>query len=132
MSSTWQRAADMEASSVAGRRGDGMETCGRQGGKSRGRQGTMREGDADMFGLFGGVKKNGELEHLIERIENNVANNYKDAAQEYLKEYEELLESLKTSGKLNEKQTDHYESLLQDLKGKLKGFTHKDQKPYWT
>ena len=40
-----------------------------------------------MFGgLFGGVKKNPELEHLIERMENNMANNYKDAAQEYLVE----------------------------------------------
>lgn len=85
-----------------------------------------------MFGLFGGVKQNKELEYLIERIQNNVANNYKDAAQEYLKEYEQKLTELIQAGALNEKQQDHYSSKLQDLKGNMKGFTHKDQKPYWT
>lgn len=82
--------------------------------------------------LLGGVKKNEELEHLTERIQNNVANNYKDAAQEYLVEYEEKLKELTESGKLNQKQQDYYSSRLQDLKNNLKGFTHKDQKPYWT
>ena len=82
--------------------------------------------------LFGGVKKNEELEHLTERIQNNVENNYKDAAQDYLVEYEKKLEELAQSGKLNEKQQDYYSSRLQDLKNNLKGFTHKDQKPYWT
>lgn len=82
--------------------------------------------------LFGGVKKSEELEHLTERIQNNVANNYKDAAQEYLVEYEAKLRELTESGKLNQKQQDYYGSRLQDLKNNLKGFTHKDQKPYWT
>ncbi|MBO5987059.1 MAG: hypothetical protein J6Z33_05760 [Lachnospiraceae bacterium] len=86
-----------------------------------------------MFGgLFGGVKKNPELEHLIERMENNMANNYKDAAQEYLVEYEEKLRELKDAGKLNDKQKEHYDSLLGVYQVKMKGFTHKDQKPYWT
>jgi len=85
-----------------------------------------------MFGIFGKIRKNDELEHLIDRIENNVANNYKDAAQEYFHEYEEKLSSLKQDGKLNEKQAEHYDSMRQDLKEKLKGFTHKDQKPYWS
>lgn len=82
--------------------------------------------------LFGGVKKNQELEHFMERIQNNMENNYKDAAQEYLKEYEETLHKLLEEHKLNEKQEAYYSSKLQDLKGNLKGFTHKDQKPYWT
>lgn len=82
--------------------------------------------------LFGGVKKNEQLEHLMERIQNNVANNYKDAAQEYLKEYEETLKELTEAGKLKENQIDYYSSKLQDLKNNMKGFTHKDQKPYWT
>lgn len=85
-----------------------------------------------MFGLFGGVKKNQELEHLIERIENNVANNYKDAAQEYLKEFEETFGKLREQGGLNEKQIAHYTSKLEELQYRMKGFTHKDQKPYWT
>lgn len=82
--------------------------------------------------LFGGVKKNEELEHLTERIQSNVANNYKDAAQEYLAEYEQKLQELTEARKLNQKQEDYYSSRLQDLKNNLKGFTHKDQKPYWT
>lgn len=82
--------------------------------------------------LFGGVKKNEELEHLTERIRSNVANNYKDAAQEYLAEYEQKLQELTEAKKLNQKQEDYYSSRLQDLKNNLKGFTHKDQKPYWT
>ena len=85
-----------------------------------------------MFGLFGGVKKNSELEHLIERMENNMANNYKDAAQEYLVEYEAKFKELSGNGGLNEKQKAHYESLLDSYKSRMKGFTHKDQKPYWT
>ena len=85
-----------------------------------------------MFGLFGGVKKNQELEHLIERIENNVANNYKDAAQEYLKEFEVKLSQLVEAGQLKEDQKKHYEDLLDTYRIRMKGFTHKDQKPYWT
>ena len=85
-----------------------------------------------MFGLFGGVKKNYELEHLIERMENNMANNYKDAAQEYLVEFEAKFKELSENGGLNEKQKARYESLLDSYKIRMKGFTHKDQKPYWT
>ena len=85
-----------------------------------------------MFGLFGGVRKNQELEHLIERMENNMANNYKDAAQEYLVEYEAKFKELVEGGGLNEKQKEHYESLLDSYKIRMKGFTHKDQKPFWT
>ena len=84
-----------------------------------------------MFG-FGGVRKNQELEHLIERMENNMANNYKDAAQEYLVEFEAKLKELTEAGALKDKQREHYESLLDTYKIRMKGFTHKDQKPYWT
>lgn len=101
---------------------------------------TFRENDATRIAggkgmlewLFGGVKKNEELEHLMERIRNNVENNYKDAAQEYLVEYEEKLKELAQTGKLSQKQEEYYSSRLQDLKNNMKGFTHKDQKPYWT
>ena len=85
-----------------------------------------------LFGLFGGVRKNQELEHLIERMENNMANNYKDAAQEYLLEYEAKLKELTEAGALNDKQKEHYDSLLGVYQVKMKGFTHKDQKPFWT
>lgn len=85
-----------------------------------------------MINLFHRVKANRELEGLAERIASNVANNYKDAAQDYLRQYESRFEELKAEGRLNQRQTEHYGALLSDFKGKMKEFTHKDQKPYWT
>ena len=78
------------------------------------------------------MKKNKDLEALIERIDNNVANNYKDAAQDYLKQYETRLQELLETNALKDKQKAHYESLLDNYKERLKEFRHKDQKPYWT
>lgn len=85
-----------------------------------------------MMNLFNRVKANRELEELADRISSNVANNYKDAAQDYLRRFESRLEELKAEGKLNQRQLGHYEGMLSDFKGKMKEFTHKDQKPYWT
>lgn len=78
------------------------------------------------------MKRNRELEALIERIENNFANNYKDAAQEYLDQYEEKLKTLAEEGALKEKQKTYYTSLLGSYRERMKEFRHKDQKPYWT
>ncbi len=78
------------------------------------------------------MKKNKELEALLERIENNVSNNYKDAAQDYLKQYEAKLRELAQEGALKDRQKAHYEPLLDSYKERMKGFRHKDQKPYWT
>ena len=69
---------------------------------------------------------------MVERMENNMANNYKDAAQEYLVEYEAKFKELVETGKLSEKQKEHYDSLLGGYQVKMIGFTHKDQKPFWT
>lgn len=85
-----------------------------------------------MINLFHRVKANRELEGLAERIASNVANNYKDAAQDYLRQFESRFEELKAEGKLNQRQAEHYGELLSDFKGRMKEFTHKDQKPYWT
>lgn len=85
-----------------------------------------------MMNLFNRVKANRELEELADRISSNVANNYKDAAQDYLRRFESRLEELKAEGKLNRRQLGYYEGMLSDFKGKMKEFTHKDQKPYWT
>lgn len=78
------------------------------------------------------MRKNRDLEILLERIDNHVANNYKDAAQDYLKQYEEKLRELLEQGALKDKQKAHYESLLDCYKERMKEFRHKDQKPYWT
>ena len=32
----------------------------------------------------------------------------------------------------NDKQIKNYEGILESLKVRMKNFTHKDQKPYWT
>lgn len=78
------------------------------------------------------LKKNRDLETLLERINNNMANNYKDAAQDYLNQYETKLRELLEAGALIDKQRTHYESLLGCYRERMKDFRHKDQKPYWT
>lgn len=84
-----------------------------------------------MFGFLKNNGKNKQLEEIIQRIQMNVKNNYKDAAQLNLKELEETLEELKKAGKLKDAQLAYYEDRLQDLRARMKNFTHKDQKPYW-
>lgn len=78
------------------------------------------------------MRRNRELEALLERIENNFANNYKDAAQDYLNQYEEKLTSLAEEGALKEKQKTYYTAFLGSYRERMKEFRHKDQKPYWT
>lgn len=73
-----------------------------------------------------------DLENIINRIHMNMSNNYKDAAQLNLKELEALYQELLQKGKVNEKQAAHYEAEIYALQHNLKGFTHKDQKPFWT
>ena len=46
--------------------------------------------------------------------------------------FEERCAALDAAGELNEKQKEHYREVIADLRVRLKGFTHKDQKPYWT
>ena len=84
------------------------------------------KGGTNMFSIFG-AKKNSKLESICARIDSNVANNYKDAAQEALKEYEETLKQIE----LSPKQRTMYQDRLATYKETMKGFTHKDQKPYW-
>ena len=79
-----------------------------------------------------GNKKNTRLEEIIARLESNMANNYKDAAQSDYKELEKMYEDLLQNGQLSEKQKTKYGSLLDNYKEKLKSYSHKDQKPYWT
>ena len=85
-----------------------------------------------MLEFLFGIKRNRELDAIMNRIDSNVANNYKDAAQENLKEFEKLFGELTESGKLSEEQRAEYENTLSEYRSKMKEFTHKDQKPYWT
>ena len=85
-----------------------------------------------MFEFLKKYKKNKELEAIIARIDSNVANNYKDAAQDALKALEKRLTEMTADKTLSDKQRAEYEARLSEYKGKMKEFTHKDQKPYWT
>ena len=71
------------------------------------------------------------LDEIINRLEMNMSNNYKDNAQDNLRELEECLNSFKESGKMKPAAIGKYENIIADYKENMKGFTHKDQKPYW-
>ena len=88
----------------------------------------------DRRSLMGLFKSDEEycMDQLIRDIEMNMSNNYKDNAQADFAKYEKLLAEVKASGKMKEKKLAHYESLYGIYQVKLKGYTHKDQKPYWT
>jgi len=72
-----------------------------------------------------------DLDSIAERIQMNMSNNYKDAAQRAFAEYCQALEAYVGEGKLSDKSKANYEGILDIYKDKLKGYTHKDQKPYW-
>ncbi|MCR5332062.1 MAG: hypothetical protein K6E62_12905 [Lachnospiraceae bacterium] len=72
-----------------------------------------------------------DLDRIIRCLEMNMSNNYKDNAQDNLKEFEIKLNELRYSEKINDKIFSKYESILDSYKEKMKGYSHKDQKPYW-
>lgn len=84
-----------------------------------------------MFGFLKNVKKNKQLDDIIQKIEMNMSNNYKDAAQANLKELETTLQELTDAHRLSDKQKNYYEEILRSFKERMKNFTHKDQKPTW-
>ena len=85
-----------------------------------------------VFQKFIKTKEEKELLLSIEKIEMNMSNNYKDAAQMNLAELEAKLSRFTEQGKLSDELREKYESIVGTYRQKLKGYTHKDQKPYWT
>lgn len=83
------------------------------------------------MGLFKN-KYEKDLDGIIDKINVNMSNNYKDAAQENFKEFETKFERYKNDGSVKGKSLTEYEKKASELREKLAGFTHKDQKPYWT
>lgn len=83
------------------------------------------------MGLFG-FGKNKELEDIIMRLEANLSNNYKDNAQDNLKTFDKMYNEMKANGSLGKKNEERYGKILDEYKTKMKGYTHKDQTPYWT
>ena len=73
-----------------------------------------------------------ELDKIILKLEMNMSNNYKDNAQANLKELGEALDAMRKSGNVKETVIARYDSVVDTYKQKMKGYSHKDQKPYWT
>jgi hypothetical protein len=84
-----------------------------------------------MMGLFKSTAEK-ELDKIILKLEMNMSNNYKDNAQDNLRELEAALNDMRTSGRVKEAIISRYESIIDTYKQKMKGYSHKDQKPYWT
>lgn len=82
------------------------------------------------MGLFKS-KAEKELDNIIQCLEMDMSNNYKDNAQDDLKELEATVNAMRGSGTLKSKALSRYESILDSYKEKMKGYSHKDQKPYW-
>ena len=72
-----------------------------------------------------------ELDEIIRSLEMNMSNNYKDNAQDNLKELEVAINGMRETGALKPKVFDKYDAILSDYREKMKGYSHKDQKPYW-
>ena len=83
------------------------------------------------MGLFKSAKEK-ELDAIIQRIEVNMQNNYKDNAQDALRELEQTLTVMKNDSSMKSSVIEKYDGILEMYKAKMKGYTHKDQKPYWT
>ena len=83
------------------------------------------------MGLFKSATER-ELDAIILKLQSNISNNYKDAAQENFKAFEEKLSELQAAGVLKPKREAYYQQMLDSYRSRLKEFTHKDQKPYWT
>ena len=82
------------------------------------------------MGLFKS-KAEKELDSIIQRLNMNMSNNYKDNAQDDLKDLETTINAFKTLGTVKPGVLSQYEGILDELKEKMKGYSHKDQKPYW-
>lgn len=73
-----------------------------------------------------------QLDSILHRMQMNLSNNYKDNAQSNLQELEETYLKMKAEGILKKKTEERYGQLINDYKSQLKGYSHKEQTPYWT
>lgn len=73
-----------------------------------------------------------QLDMIIQSLEMNMSNNYKDNAQANLKELEAAYSKMKSEGSLKEKAIDRYGNIISEYKKNMDGYSHKDQKPFWT
>ena len=82
------------------------------------------------MGLFKS-KAEKELDSIIQRLNMDMSNNYKDNAQDDLKDLEATINAYRSSDTIKQGVLAKYEGIMEELKEKMKGYSHKDQKPYW-
>ena len=82
--------------------------------------------------LFFKSRYESEMDQIINKMEMNLSNNYKDNAQSDLRDLIEVYTEYKDKGLLKEKVASKYEDIIETYKVRLKGYAHKDQKPFWT
>ena len=82
------------------------------------------------MGLFKS-KAEKDLDVIIQRLNMNMSNNYKDNAQDDLKELETEINRLRSLDGIKPRILEKYDVILDELKEKMKGYSHKDQKPFW-
>ena len=78
-----------------------------------------------MFEFIHGLGKNKELETIVQEIDSNIA------AQEAFVLLEQKFQELSDKGRLKDKQIAEYQHKIAAYQETLRGFSHKDQKPYW-
>ncbi len=83
------------------------------------------------MGLFKS-KAEKELDAMILRLEMNLSNNYKDNAQENFKDLDATFQSMQTEGKLKGSALNKYGKIVEEYRQRVTGYSHKDQKPFWT
>jgi hypothetical protein len=76
------------------------------------------------MGLFGGPKKNKELESYLASCEMYMDNNYKDAAQEEFQKFKKRFKELEEYEYLSEKQLEYYDDVYSMMSEKMKGYGH--------
>lgn len=72
------------------------------------------------------------LENLLEHVQMDMSNNYKDSAHETMDEFEKTLAEYIEAGILKDKEVEEIEEKAEEFRIKLVGYSHKEQKPYWT
>ena len=82
------------------------------------------------MGLFKS-KAASNMDMIMARIDMNMSNNYKDAAQLNFKELQDAFEEAVSGKGLKPKEKALYEAKVEEYGIRLKGYTHKDQQPYW-
>ncbi len=85
-----------------------------------------------MFSFFKKTKTTQELDKLITEIQMDMENNYKDLARQALEELKQKIEQLTEQGVLTKREIEKYTSIANQYDAKMVGYSHKDQKPYWT